>query len=116
MYMKEQQQQGLLRNSSNSCNEIAYRNFVHSSKSERTKAEYIKYLNGFMKWLNVGFEGNSNNDNNLFNNLLQKDPKLIASDIIDYIIYLKNEKQFAPATVSTQIAALHHFYEMNDID
>jgi hypothetical protein len=48
--------------------------------------------------------------------ILRKDPKLIASEIIDYIIYLKNEKKLAPATISTQIAAIHHFYEMNDIE
>jgi integrase len=29
---------------------------------------------------------------------------------------MRTEKNLAPATVSTQIAALHHFYEMNDVE
>jgi hypothetical protein len=36
-----------------------------------------------------------------YNTILQKDPKLIASDIIEYVIYLQDEKKLAPATVNT---------------
>jgi hypothetical protein len=51
-----------------------------------------------------------------YDTILQKDPKLIASDIIEYVIYLQDEKKLAPATVNTQIGALHHFYEINDVE
>ena len=60
-----------------------------------------------MSWLSVY-------DN--YDAMLQKDPRLIASDIIDFIIYLRNEKKLAPATINMQIAALRHFFEMNDVD
>jgi hypothetical protein len=59
---QQQQEQGLLglRNSSDNNyhnDHIAYRNFIHSIKSERTKAQYIKYLNLYMNWLDVDFDG-----------------------------------------------------------
>jgi integrase len=61
-----------------------------------------------MSWLQVS-EGD-------YDRLLQKDSRLVASDIIDYIIYLRNDKKLAPATISTQIAAIKHFYELNDVE
>jgi hypothetical protein len=33
-------------------NKIAYSNFVHSIKSDRTKVEYIKSLHHYINWLN----------------------------------------------------------------
>ena len=105
---ESQQQQRLLDpRDHNSHNHIAYRNFVHSIKSPRTCIEYVRSLRIYMSWLSVY-------DN--YDAMLQKDPRLIASDIIDFIIYLRNEKKLAPATINMQIAALHHFYEMNDVD
>jgi integrase len=106
MYMQDnqQQQQHLLRNSSN--NDTPYRNFVHSIKSPRTRKEYAKSLRFYMNWLSISD----------YNTILQKDPRLIASDIIDFIIYLKNDRKLAPATINLHVAALHHFYEMNDVE
>jgi hypothetical protein len=101
---QRQQQQDLLSSSYN--DNIAYRNFVHSIKSSRTRTEYMKSLRYYMNWLSL-YDCNT---------ILQKHPRLIASDIIDFIIYLRNEKKLAPATINTTIAALHHFYEMNDIE
>jgi hypothetical protein len=78
---ESQQQQRLLdprdHNSHNSHNHIAYRNFVHSIKSPRTCIEYVRSLRIYMSWLSVY-------DN--YDAMLQKDPRLIASDIIDYHI------------------------------
>jgi hypothetical protein len=63
-----------------------------------------------MNWLSIV------DDDDNYDTMLQKDPRLIASDIIDFIIYLRNEKKLAPASINIQIAALHHFYEMNDVE
>jgi site-specific recombinase XerD len=111
---EQQQQQGLLRRNNRDNNSLAYRNFVHSIKSPRTREGYIKSLRLYMNWLSLS--NDDDNDSGDYNTILQKDPRLIASDIIDYIIYLRNEKKLAPATVSKDVAALHHFYEMNDIE
>jgi heme oxygenase len=64
-----------------------------------------------MAWLKLDVTAVDN-----YEKLLQKDPKLIASDIIDFIIYLKDHKKLAPASVGSDIAALRHFYDFNDID
>jgi len=61
-----------------------------------------------MNWLSI-YDDN-------YEAMLQKDFRLIASDIIDFIIYLRNEKKLVPVSMNIQIAALHHFYEMNDVD
>jgi integrase len=102
---RPQPQQDLLRNSSNN-DTIPYRNFIHSIKSPRTRKEYAKSLRFYMNWLLI-YD---------YNTILQKDPRLIASDIIDFIIYLKNDRKLAPATINLHVAALHHFYEMNDVE
>jgi hypothetical protein len=50
-----------------------------------------------MNWLSI-YDDN-------YDAMLQKDSRLIASDIIDFIIYLRNEKKLAPASMNIQIAA-----------
>ena len=102
---RPQPQQDLLRDSSNN-DTIPYRNFIHSIKSSRTRKEYVKSLRFYMNWLSI-YD---------YNTILQKDPRLIASDIIDFIIYLKNDRKLAPATINLHVAALHHFYDMNDVE
>jgi hypothetical protein len=91
----------------------AYRNFIFSIKSPKTRLEYTCLLRYFMAWLKMDVLNDDNYNN--YEKLLHKDPKLITSDIIDFIIYLKYKKRLSPASVSSHIAALHHFYDMNDI-
>jgi hypothetical protein len=47
---------------------------------------------------------------------LMAEPRLVQSQIIDYIIYCKNTKKLAPASIRVNIAAIRHFYEMNDVE
>lgn len=67
-----------------SCESKAYRNFVDSIKSSRTLTTYNFALRLFMEYRRV-----SNSSE-----LLKDDPNLIESEIIEYIIYLKNEKKY----------------------
>jgi integrase len=92
----------------------AYRNFIHSLKSPKTRFEYIRSLRYYMAWLKLDVL--SDNSSSSYDKLLQKDPKLITSDIIEFIIYLKDRRKLSPATVTTYISAIRHFYDMNDID
>jgi len=106
----QQQQQRLLgpSNHNHNSHHIAYRNFVHSIKSPMTSKVYIRSLRVYMNWISIADDD--------YDTMLQKDSRLIASDIIDFIIYLRNEKKLAPASINIQIAALRHFYEMNDVE
>ena len=93
----------------NNNNNTAYRNFIHSVPSPKTRREYLKSLRYYMSWLKV-----KNDDYDSL--LLKQDPKLIAADIINFIIYLKDRRKLALATIAARVAALHHFYDMNDIE
>jgi site-specific recombinase XerD len=73
-----------------------------------TRKVYVISLRVYMNWLSI-YDDN-------YDAMLQKDSRLIASDIMDFIIYLRNEKKLSPASTNIQIATLHHFYEMNDIE
>ena len=46
--------------------------------------------------------------------MLTINPQMQEGLIRDYIIHLRREHNLSPATVSTYLAAITHFYEMND--
>jgi hypothetical protein len=48
--------------------------------------------------------------------LLEADPKIIQGQLIDYIIWLREEKKLAGATINTRIAAMRKFYDTIDIE
>lgn len=83
----------------------ASRNFIHSIKSPQSKILYSLALRDFMKYRNT----------TRCEELLQGDTKIIQSNIIDYILQLKDVRRLASATVATRVSALKHFYKMNDI-
>jgi integrase len=47
--------------------------------------------------------------------LLNGEPKLIQSNIIEWLIHLKEAQNLSYASISLYCTALHHFYDMNDI-
>jgi site-specific recombinase XerD len=47
--------------------------------------------------------------------LLSEDPKTIQESIIDYIIFLREERKIASTSISTNVAAIRKFYDCNDI-
>jgi integrase len=51
-----------------------------------------------------------------YGSLLADEPLMIQSRIIDFIIYCKDVKQASPGTIHTHVAAIKHFYSMNDIE
>lgn len=48
--------------------------------------------------------------------LLEGDPKLIQSQLIDYIISLREENKLSATTINTKMAAIKKFYDTNDIE
>jgi hypothetical protein len=57
-----------------------------------------------------------NIDKDDYDKLLTSDPRMIQSWIIDFIIYCKDTRQLSPSTIRGNVAAIKHFYEMNDIE
>jgi integrase len=87
----------------------SYRNFVNSINSQATKRTYVFALQKFMQFLNL------KDIEQLINNYKDQ-TKLIESQIIDFIVTLKNPPfNLSFATRSTYMAAICTFYVMNDI-
>ncbi len=72
----------------------SYRLFIESIRSPHRWFVYNEGLKYFMKFIKVSE----------YHNLLEKDPNLIQTDIIEYILYLKDTRNIAPATINTYLA------------
>jgi integrase len=94
----------------NTITSLAYSNFTDSIKSETTKERYVYCLNRYLKFL-----GYPNGDRIDVLIEPQQQPKVIESNIIRYIIWLKQDQKLAGITINLYLAAIKHFYAMNDI-
>jgi len=81
---------------------LQYRNFIESLKSRKTKKLYDFELRQFIQYIK-GEE-----------HLISDYPKLIETQIIDYICHLKS-KGLSQSKLSLALCAISHFYTMNDI-
>src|SRR5215216_4365900 len=89
-------------------NDQAKRNFVYSIRSAKTLENYRRSLGYFMNFLKVSTDD--------YASLLQDEPLLIQSRIVDFIIYCRDVKKLSPATVHVNVAAIKHFYNMNEVE
>jgi integrase len=48
--------------------------------------------------------------------LLEEDPKIIQSQLIDYIISLREENKLSATTINTKMSAIKKFYDTNDLE
>lgn len=77
--------------------------FINSLKSQKTKDKYSKIISNFAKYKNV----------NQLDDLLIGDPKSHKAAIMGYLLKLKEEGLSSSSRVGA-LAAIKHFYEMND--
>ncbi|MGI0001915.1 MAG: hypothetical protein ACRD42_02430, partial [Nitrososphaeraceae archaeon] len=82
----------------------SYRNFIEAVPSVSSRLVYRNSLQLFMQYREI-------EDCSL---LLKGDFKLIEQQIIDYIIYLREELKLTKPTINSRIAAIKKFYETND--
>ncbi len=87
----------------------AYKNFINSIDSEATKKSYRYGLALFMEYCsNLDDYYNYHYDSLL---TLHK----LEDRIRDYIIYLKIDRQLSSNSVNLYVAAIAHFYAMNNV-
>ena len=86
----------------------AYRNYIKLLRSAYTRYMYNVLLKSYMTYCKVS-------DINDLLNYENDNPKLIQSNIIDYLIELKEKRGLAFKSRCLYSTALHHFYDMNDI-
>ena len=84
----------------------AYRNFIETVHSQFSRITYRNSLELYMR-----FRGAED-----CNQLLEEDPKTIQSQLIDYVISLREENKLNATTIRTRIAAVKKFYDTNDIE
>jgi integrase len=90
-----------------------YDNLINSIGNETTKRKYAYLLDKYMKYQKY----------DSIENLLplpsppqQQDiAKVIESNIIRYVIWLKNDQKLSVISINQYIAAVTHFYAMNDV-
>jgi len=78
--------------------------FQSAIKSEKTKQQYQKYLDGFLHYFII-----KNHDS-----LTKIEPKKLQEMIEDYVIYHKSQDKSA-SLIAGKISALKLFFSMNDI-
>src|SRR5919106_4463189 len=84
--------------------ESAYRLFIESFASPASRIVYQNNLKLFAQYRKV----------QTFEDLLKGDPRLLQSQIIDYIVHLK-EKGLSGYSINTRINSIKKFYESNDL-
>ncbi len=83
---------------------VAYDNFINSIKSQVTRDRYVYCLKRYVKYLKEDEH-----------HLLQQDAKIVESNIIKYVVWLKKDQKLSAITINLYLAAVLHFYAMNDI-
>ncbi|PWU78662.1 MAG: hypothetical protein DLM72_21505 [Candidatus Nitrosopolaris wilkensis] len=76
--------------------------FYNSLKSSKTKYEYSRLLEDFKVWKQ-------------YNSIDQLLVNPVKQDLIEYLMYLKDERHLSSSSRSKSLAAMRHFYEMNDV-
>ncbi|HZD36081.1 MAG TPA: hypothetical protein VE130_12825, partial [Nitrososphaeraceae archaeon] len=74
----------------------AYRRFISSLPSEASKNIYSTWLHYFMDWMRIEREE--------YDRLLDHDPRMLQSKIIEYTIWMKDEKKLSSSSVKVRIA------------
>jgi integrase len=97
---------------SNSTTGLLVNNFINSIKSEATKRLYTYCLNRYIQYYHFdSIEDLFSSDKNKNN----REPKIIEANIIQYIVWLRQDQKLSSMSVNVYLAAIMHFYAMNDI-
>lgn len=95
---------GLIQTQTSQQQEYLY--FINSIASEATKKVYTHALQKFCDYLKV--DGDCSR-------LLGMHQSLTEAQIIDYIVNLKNKRGLSFQCINVHLAAIFHFYQMNDV-
>lgn len=84
----------------------SYRNFIEAIHSPFSRNVYRNVLKQYLRFRKL-----ENCDK-----LLEGDPRLIESQLIEYIIYLREERKLVGGSINTVMATIRKFYDINDIE
>jgi site-specific recombinase XerD len=98
---EQEQEQELQRQRQRKPNPTIY-HVTTGSLSKHTKISYESHINDFLAHVKITD----------IEPLKEYSPKLIKQMIVDYIIYLRDERKLPRGTIKVQLAALSHFFHM----
>jgi integrase len=87
---------------------VSYLNFINAIRSPSTKAGYCRSLRRYMKYHRIL------NTDDLLKHEYISNPKLIESQLIDYIMFLRNDG-VGYSTIRFLIEPIITFYSLNDV-
>src|SRR5437899_1723229 len=88
---------------------VAYETFINSIKSKQSRTVYRGLLLRFASWRNVA------STEALLKYALRNDARAVKADIISYLMHLKNDIRLSHSSRNTALAAIKHFFEMNEV-
>lgn len=83
-----------------------YKKFINAIDSVATRTVYRHSLKTYMKYREI----------ERCDQLLEGKPALIQSQLIDYVIHLKEERKLVSKTIYSNLVALKKFYDTNEVD
>ena len=78
----------------------SYRNFIEAIHSPFTRSIYRNALFNYMKFKKV----------ESCDLLLKEDPRIVEEQLIDYVIYNREELKIASISINSKIAPIRKFY------
>ena len=82
----------------------AYRFFLNTIRSPETRKKYIFYVNKYLEYLDC-YDADT---------LLQKSPRLMESELIEFIINLRDQNKNY-YTIQNYVTAVVSFFKINDV-
>lgn len=84
----------------------AFRNFIETLPSIHSKRVYKNNLKLYMQYRGVAEH----------EQLLEGDPRVVHSQIIEYILHLRKQNTLTGRSINTRLSAIQKFYETNDVE
>jgi integrase len=84
----------------------AFRNFIETLPSIHSKRVYKNNLKLYMQYRGVAEH----------EQLLEGDPRVVQSQIIEYILHLRKQNTLTGRSINTRLSAIQKFYETNDVE
>ena len=84
----------------------AFRNFIETFPSVHSKRVYKNNLKLYMQYRGA----------TEYEQLLEGDPRLLQSQVIEYILHLRNQNTLTGRSINTRLSAIQKFYETNDVE
>jgi hypothetical protein len=86
---------------------VAYRNFVNTCRSAKTRKDYERSLQYYISYLRLQLD--QINEKSIYDYLVAQDPKITQMNICDYITYLRKSKNLSSKSIASYVSGVRKF-------